>query len=178
MPSAFKELSHSHVYELLEWQVHTREGMEFYKNFRLKTLWNGWGGVCGGRVWIRIKGMIVILNCLMFKKNDLKFKGKSSLTKQGFSFSKEINELCLLLIFVHKYLIWLFVLNVAKLYYWSFFWDRLNLWIFYVVNCIKTHLYALLSIGNRIFNLNSRLSSLIGIPCIKLFCLLFLPQYL
>lgn len=35
----------------------------------------------------------------------MKFKGKSSLTKQGFSLPKEINELYLLLRLLHKYLI-------------------------------------------------------------------------
>lgn len=41
----------------------------------------------------------------MFKNNKMKFKGKSTLTKQGFSFPKEINELCLLSRFIHKHLI-------------------------------------------------------------------------
>ena len=52
----------------------------------------------------------------MFKNNDMKFKGKATPTKQGFLLPKEINEICLLLRFVDKDLICLFVMNIVKLY--------------------------------------------------------------
>lgn len=48
----------------------------------------------------------------MIKNNDMKFKGKPTPAKQGFLLPNEINELCLLLRFVDRYLICLFVLNI------------------------------------------------------------------
>lgn len=47
----------------------------------------------------------------MFKNSGMQFKGESCLTKQGFSLPKETTE-ALLLRFVHKFLVCLFVLNI------------------------------------------------------------------
>lgn len=58
----------------------------------------------------------------MFNNNNIKLKGKFTLTKQGFSFPKEVKKLCLLLRYIHKNLIFLFVLDIAKLYCCLCYW--------------------------------------------------------